>query len=108
MSLYSSRFLRILQQMTVEQRPWALKSCTDPSHLSSTVKFGLKRVEVVSQNGSSPREDKRQSSLGPTHPPPHPPPSIFLRKIDYLPVLSLRAGLLRMFDAFRRLSGIIG
>ena len=67
--------LRFLQQMTVEHRPWALKSCTDPSYLSSTVKFGLKRVEVVSQNGSSPREDKRQSSLGPTHPPPthHPP-----------------------------------
>ena len=43
------------------------------------------------------------------HPPaPHPPPSIFLRKIDYLPVLGLRAGLLRMFDAFKRLSGIIG
>ena len=67
MSLYSNRFLRFLQQMTVEHRPWALKSCTDPSYLSSTVKFGLKRVEVVSQNGSSPREAKRQSSLGPTH-----------------------------------------
>ena len=34
---------------------------------------------------------------------PHPPPSIFLRKIDYLPVLGHRAGLLRMFDAFTRL-----
>ena len=43
---------------------WALKSCKDPSYLPSTVKFG---VEVVSQNGSSQREAKRQSSLGPTH-----------------------------------------
>ena len=33
----------------------------------------------------------------------HPPPSIFLWKIDYLPVLGLRTGLLRMFDAFTRL-----
>ena len=33
----------------------------------------------------------------------HPPPSILLRKIDYLPVLGFRAGLLHMFDAFMRL-----
>ena len=43
------------------------------------------------------------------HPPaPHPQPSIFLRKIDYLPGLGLRGGQLRMFDAFKRLRGIIG
>ena len=43
------------------------------------------------------------------HPPaPHPQPPIFLRKIDYLPVFGLRAGLLRMFDAFKRLTRIIG
>ena len=46
------------------------KSCKYPSYLSSTVKSGVKRVEVVSQNGSSWREAKRQSSLGPTHHPP--------------------------------------
>ena len=36
-------------------------------------------------------------------PTPHPPPSIFLWKIDYLPVLGLRAWLLHMFDANLRL-----
>ena len=40
-----------------------------------------------------------QSSLGPTH--PTPPTTL------HFPVLGLRAGLLRMFDAFKRLSGII-
>ena len=32
-----------------------------------------------------------------------PPPSIFLWKIDYLPVLCLRVGVLHMFDAYTHL-----
>ena len=46
-------------------------------------------------------ERSQEAVIFRAHPPaPHPLPSIFLWKIDYLPVLGLRAGLLRMFDAF--------
>ena len=88
--------------MTVEHRPWALKSCKYPSDLSSTVKYWIEKGggSVTKQTHS---ERNQEAVIFRALPPaPHPPPSIFLLKIDYLPVLGLRAGVLHMFDAYTR------
>ena len=75
--------------MTVEHRPWALKSCTDPSYSTYLLLSNSDRGSVTKRIQS---ERSEQAVIFRAHPPAsHTPPSIFLWKIDYLPVLGLHA-----------------
>ena len=99
MSLISNRFLRFLQQMTVEHQPCMHRSILPIFYCQIRTEKGGGSVTKRIQS-----ERGQEAVIFKAHPPtPHPPPSIFLWKIDYLPVLGLRADLLRMFDAFTRL-----